>query len=142
MKFCALQRSTLVMVVQQRKYVEKPLRTKMVFSVLEKKLKDKMLTIPVSEGVDSFLIPIIVQNYAKNKSLLEKYYVLPMKMTVVVNQKLNVESEQKVQTENTVQPTQFVTSNVQKDSNFANTKLLTIMDARWSLRVYTEEKII
>ena len=65
-----------------------------------------------------------------------------MKMIRVVNQKLNVESEQPVQTENTVQPTQFVTSNVQKDSNSANTKLLTRMDARLSLVVYTKEKII
>jgi len=76
------------MVVQPKKYVERPLKTKTVSSVQAKKLKGWILKIPLSEKVDIFLTPTIAQNFAEKKK--EKFYAQPMKTIMDASQRPNV----------------------------------------------------
>lgn len=85
-----------------------------------------------------FLTPITVQSYARKSK--EKSYAQHTKTKMDANQQPNVKSELRVPTENGVHPTQFVQNNVQKDSNSANMKQLTLMDAQSNPIVFTKEK--
>merc|ERR1712080_82976 len=85
-----------------------------------------------------FLTPITVQSYARKSK--EKSYAQHTKTTMDANQQPNVKSELRVPTENGAHPTQFVQNNVQKDSNSANMKQLTLMDVQSNQIVFTKEK--
>merc|ERR1712133_117423 len=75
-------------VAQQKKYVERLSRTKMVSSAQERKLKDSILKTHLSEKEDIFLSPTIVQNFAEKKK--EKFCAQLMKTKMDANQKPNM----------------------------------------------------
>ena len=88
MKYFAHLSSILVTVAQLKKYVEKPSKTRTVFSAREKKSKDWTPKIPLSEKADTFPTLTIAQNFAEKKK--EKFCVQHTKTIKVASQKLNV----------------------------------------------------
>ena len=87
-KFFAHLSLILVTVVQLKKYVEKPSKTRTVFSAQEKKSKDWTPKIPLSEKADTFPTLTIAQNFAEKKK--EKFCAQHTKTIKAASQRLNV----------------------------------------------------
>jgi len=80
------------MVAQLKKSAEKPSRIRMEYSVQERNIpsssKEKIIEIPETDEVDSYLLHITAQYIAKNGK--EKSSAQYMKMFQDANQKLHV----------------------------------------------------